>query len=197
MKMSNNIWNAEDDLKSNLGFVSGLDAWNLSDVLVRANRKVTSRFGNRVEQRLYADFGKQRVYDINFFDVIKKEGFNVFLNDLLVSDDDYEIEYDIGRIIFTESFANKNFSEFTRFRLRVDYLPMIYRTLELYYAMNEVLASVVVQLNDSENNVRYKNIKEQIKETETAILDNMPSPDYDKGVGMANRDVRSGQKYNV
>lgn len=170
-------FNSDDELREELKFLSNPDSWNLLDVLNRANRRVASRVGRVVNERLKFDFEGQKEFDLSFRDVLEVK--KVFLNNEVVSDDDYDVVD--GVVVFSDGFAG---SLNVRSRLNVVYVPMIFKDLELHYAVVEVLSRAVVQLNDEEQNVRLNQAKSFVNALLRDISRGMPVVDrsFDKGL---------------
>ena len=179
-------WNSEDELRARLTFLSNRDAWELTDILQMAHRRVKSKFGTEVEERLYPNYEDQKKFKLSFSNLLEFKEAQIY--DKLIDEEDYSVDNENGEITFTESYASDKLSESSRYRLVVRYIPVIFKDLELYFAMEEILSLNMVQTNDEQQTNRFEQVRNAIRDIVKDVNRSMPLPDRESGKTlMANR----------
>ena len=163
-------FNNESDLSSRLSFLSNPDSWDLSGALFRAHRRVVSGVGRSVFEELKREYDSQRVFETCFGELLVVS--RVFLDDELIDGSYYSVDLDFGEVTFDETWSAENLKG--RFKLIVEYVPSVFKDLELAEAVVDVLSLAVVQLNDESENVRLNQARDVVNILRKDISRAMP-----------------------
>jgi hypothetical protein len=170
-------YNTEKDLRERLAFLGNADSWNLTDILGTAHRRVLTVFGREIHERLLPVLEGQTSFRLSFDELISLSQVTLF--DKLVDPQYYTVNLEEGLIVFNSNWAGQNLKG--HYRLVVEYVPKIYKDMELLYAIEEVLELSTVQTNDQEENVRLEQVKRRINKMSKEINRLMPPPDDQRG----------------
>ena len=163
-------WNDESELRGRLSFLSNPDSWDLKGSLFRAHRSVVSGVGRSVFEELKREYDSQRVFETCFGELLSVS--RVFLDDELVDGSYYSSDLSMGEITFDESWSSNNLKG--RFKLVIEYVPSVFKDLELAEAVVDVLSLAVVQLNDEAENIRLNQARDVVNILRKDISRAMP-----------------------
>jgi len=161
-------YNTEDDLKSRLKFLGpNADQWELEDRLLDATLEMDSSVGRTIEEQLRPTREDQREFRLTFskvFEVVKVEGFFGSGFDEEVDASNYTVTKDPERggvnISFDQTWAEDNLFS-NDYRLRVTYIPDLFRRLELKIAKWDIAVDYSVQTGDSEAQARAEKVRQR------------------------------------
>lgn len=165
-------YNTEKELKDRLQFLSNRDAWDLSSLLDTAHRRVKSKFGRNIQEKLSQQVENQKEFPLNFPDIFQVD--KVYYNNEKVDPSNYSLDSEDGVIGFTQDFADSYLSLYKDYKLVVYYVPKVYKDLELYYAMQEIVALNMVETNDQQETNRLQQLNTTIRQMTNDLLKSMP-----------------------
>ena len=165
-------FNDEEELKRRLTFLSNRDAWELTSVLESAHRRVKGKFGRSIEERLKQRHKDQTKFVLRFEDIFSFE--KVIINQEEIESSKYDIDKENGTIEFTDDDIINNLRLYKDNKIIVYYVPNVYKDLEIYYAMEEIVALNMVETNDTELTNRHSQIRNTIKTIIADINRSMP-----------------------
>lgn len=140
------------DVKDKIGFTDDTtDDVELQKYLEQGHRTLELRVGREFTQekivnRLDADRNVPREHDFDIRPVLQVNG--VFIDSVEISEDDYEVDKQLGTITFSESFRDEKMRVGSSIVL--EYVPKVYKDLEVWYAVLHLLAGSVVQVDDDQ-----------------------------------------------
>jgi len=164
-------FNEPDDLKTRLSFLGpNLDQFDLQERLLDATLELESMIGRSVEEQLIPTFDDQRKFRLtysNVFEVVRIEFVSPHgVHPETVDDADFTLTKEPDRssqnqLEFTESFAEENlFNE--DYRVRIIYIPDLYRRLELLLAELDIASLASVQTGDDQTAARAEKAKDRM-----------------------------------
>ena len=165
-------YNDERELRERLQFLSNRDAWDLANILETAHRRVKSKYGRYIQEPLKQQVEDQKEFDLSFPDIF--EFIKVYYNDEKVDAADYTVDKETGTITFTDSFADDKLKLRYNPWLVVYYTPKVYKDLEIFYAMQEIVSMNMVQTNDQDETNRLSQLNTTIRRIESDIIRSMP-----------------------
>lgn len=171
-------FNEESDLRAQLTFLNGADNWDLNNILQSANRRVSSRFGREIEERLRPETVDGREFYLSFNEL--RSFSRLVLDDELVPEAEYTVDTDYGTVTITQSYFDKHMKGLG-YRLNAFYVPEAYADLELLYALERILSLTTVQTNDEMTNNRLEQVRRDCEDVTKEILSNTPIPDPELG----------------
>lgn len=180
-------FNEADDLKSRLSFLGpNLDQFDLTERLLDATLEMESMIGRDMQEMLTPSFDDQREFRLVYskvFEVIRIEIVSpAGVHPEKVDESKYTLSKDPGRgdqaqLTFTEDFAQENLED-EDYRLRIIYIPDLYRRLELRLAELDIASLASVQTGDDETAARaekamdrMQSLMKRINSTEQNIND--------------------------
>lgn len=173
-------YNSTRELQDRLTFLSNRDAWDLKGLLETAHRRVKSKFGREIQQKLHQEVENQKEFKLNFSELLEfnrvqyNEYTPIKYRNEEVDPGNYSVDLDEGIITFEDSFANDKLNLYQDYRLVVYYVPQVFKDLELYYAMQEVVGMNMVETNDQETTNRLQQLNGIIKSVVSDIQRSMP-----------------------
>lgn len=163
-------FNTADDLQERLSFLGpNQDQWNLEDRLLDATLELDTLVGRTVTEELNPTREDQTDFRLafsNIFEVVRVEGrFNGF--DEEVDASNYTVTKEPSRadptnISFTSSFADDNLFD-NDYRLRVIYVPDLFKRLELRLAELDITRLSSIQTGDEERKAQAEQAQERVK----------------------------------
>lgn len=160
-------FNNSDDIQARLTFLGpDTDKWNLEDQLVTAHRKLRSAVGRKIEEELRLERKEQTSFDLAFTEIESVE--TVDWRDEKVNSDNYTVDLESGVIEFNESWAQSNYI-YNDFRPVIEYVPTIFKELELMYALEEIMNLASIQTGDSERQAMFQQYRERRQELVKSI----------------------------
>ena len=166
-------YNNEQELRDRLVFLSNRDAWDLTNLLETAHRRVKSKFGRNIQETVTQHVKNQRLFVLSFPDIFQVN--KVYYNNEEIDSSNYTVDAEDGTIEFSEDFANDYLNYHKKYKLTVYYVPKVYKDLELYYAMQEIVSLNMVETNDSEETNRLQQLNTTIKSITNDLLRSMPN----------------------
>lgn len=160
-------FNDKDDIEKRLSFLSrSFGSDELTDVLETAHRKLDSMVGRNVQEELRPDRIEQETYKLAFSELDKL--VLVDQNDETVDSDNYTVDQTTGEIVFDSSYVDDEMHN-SYWSATAVYVPTIFKDLELYLALKEVLNLVAVQTQDDDVQLKFEQWKSQVKELKRSI----------------------------
>jgi len=163
-------FNTPDDLKDRLSFLGpNQDQWNLDDRLLDATLEMEAMVGRTVEESLRPTREDQKDFQLafsNIHEVVRIEGFfDTF--DEEVDSSNYTVTKEPTRadptnISFDQSWADDNLLN-NDYRLRVIYVPDLFKRLELRLAELDITALASVQTGDEQVQARAEKAEERMQ----------------------------------
>lgn len=162
-----------DDLETRLSFLGpNLDQFDLQERLLDATLEMESMIGRDVEEQLTPSFDDQRKFRLTYskvFEVVRIEVVSPHgVHPETVEDADFTLDKDPDRgkqaqLEFTESFAEEELFD-EDYRLRIIYIPDLYRRLELRLAELDIASLASVQTADDETAARAEKAKSRMED---------------------------------
>jgi len=162
-----------DDLKTRLSFLGpNLDQFDLQERLLDATLEMESMIGRDVEEQLTPSFDDQRKFRLAYskvFEVVRIEVVSPHgVHPETVDDADFTLDKDPDRgkqaqLEFFESFAEEELFD-EDYRLRIIYIPDLYRRLELRLAELDIASLASVQTGDDETAARAEKAKSRMED---------------------------------
>lgn len=159
----------QDELKARLTFLGpNQDQWDLEQRLKDATLEMETMVGRRVEEELVPTHEDQTDFTFAFSEVeevIRVEGFfNDF--DEIVDASNYTVTKQATRadptnISFDQTWAEDNLFD-NNYRLRVIYIPTLFKQLELRLAELDIAALAAVQTGDDNVQARAEKAEERL-----------------------------------
>jgi len=166
-------YNDEQELRDRLVFLSNRDAWDLTNLLETAHRRVKSKFGKHIQERLKQYVKNQKIFVLSFPDIFQVD--KVYYDNEEIDSTNYTVNQEDGTIEFTQDFADDYLDYYKDYMLNVYYVPKVYKDLELYYTMQEIVSLNMVETNDSEETNRLQQLNTTIKSITNDLLRSMPN----------------------
>jgi hypothetical protein len=156
-------FNTADDLQARLGFLGpNQDQFDLTDRLLDATLELEAMIGRSVQELLTPSFDDQREFRLtysNVFEVIRIEIVSPHgTHPETVDSSDFTLTHSPERgnqqqLVFDQVFAEDQlFNE--DYRLRIVYIPELYRRLELRLAELDIASLASVQTGDDQTAAR-------------------------------------------
>ena len=192
-----NSWNDEQTLRNRILFLGDDDTWDLNSILEQANRRVKTVFGSKVQETLRKVYENQRIFYTKFPNIHCLK--TVYLNDKVVDNENYEtLDTETSDndfyIEFTETYADANLNR--PFNLVIEYVPTVFKDLELQFAIEEILTWTSVQSNDENENTRLTNAKSRSNKLIKEIKNLMPIVNRNMGNSLKSN-ARQWGKFNL
>jgi len=160
-------FNDPSDIQSRLNFLSrSFDDDDLAEALETAHRKLESMVGRHIQEELRPDRISQETYRLAFSDIEKF--VLVDQNDESVDSSNYTTEAGTGEIVFDSDYVNQEM-ENRYWSATAVYVPTIFKDLELYLALKEVLNLVAVQTQDDDVQLKYEQWSKQVENLKDSI----------------------------
>jgi len=164
-------FNEPDDLKTRLSFLGpNLDQFDLQERLLDATLEMESMIGRDVEEQLTPSFDDQRKFRLAYskvFEVVRIEVVSPHgVHPETVDDADFTLDKDPDRgkqaqLEFIKSFAEENLFD-EDYRVRIIYIPDLYRRLELRLAELDIASLASVQTGDDQTAARAEKAKDRM-----------------------------------
>lgn len=163
-------FNTADDLKERLTFLGpNQDQWNLEDRLLDATLEMEAMIGRTVEEELVPTKEDQSDFSFafsNIHEVITVEA-RFSSQDEKVDSADYTVtneptHADPTNISFDSSFAEDKLHG-NNYRLRVVYIPDLFKRMELRLAELDIAALAAVQTGDDQVQARAEKAEERMQ----------------------------------
>lgn len=165
-------FNEPDDLKTRLSFLGpNLDQFDLTERLLDATLEMEAMIGRDVQEMLTPSFDDQREFRLVYskvFEVIRVEIVSpAGVHPEKVDESEYTLSKDPGRgnqaqLTFTQDFAEENLED-EDYRLRIIYIPDLYRRLELRLAELDIASLASVQTGDGETAARAEKAMDRMQ----------------------------------
>jgi len=162
--------NEPDKLNDRLGFLGpNQNQWDLEDRLQDATLELDTMVGRRVEEKLRPENEDQRKFSFAFSNIFELHKVIIQSNgyefEKEVDDTNYTVTKDPSRgnpvnIEFDQTYAEENmFSK--DYRLRVIYVPQLFKRLELKVAKWDIAVDYATQTSSDEMEAKVEKIKER------------------------------------
>ena len=176
-------FNTEKDIKSRLKFLGpNTDQYDLSQILTTGNRRVKASVGTKIEEELRLDRREQTVFDLAFTEIESVENLDFW--DEKVPENEYTINKEKGEVEFNQDWAKSNYLH-SDYRPVIEYVPTIFKELELMFALEEVMNLASIQTSSDERQAmfeQYKNRRMELVKTINRKTSNLGSKDRGKTV---------------
>lgn len=160
-------FNGKDDIEKRLSFLSrSFGSDELTDVLETAHRKLDSMVGRNVQEELRPDRVEQETYRLAFSEIEKL--VLVDQNDEAVDSSNFEVDETTGEITFDSDYVEQEMHR-KYWSATAVYVPTVFKDLELYLALKEVLNLVAVQTQDDDVQLKFEQWKNQVEELKKSI----------------------------
>lgn len=163
-------FNDQDELKSRLSFLGpNQDQWDLENRLLDATLEMESKIGRTVEEQLRPTREDQTDFALafsNIHEVVRVEGFfGTF--DEEVDSSNYTVTKEPTRadptnISFDSTFADDNLHD-NDYRLRVIYVPDLFKRLELRLAELDITTLASIQTSDDQIAAQAEKARERVE----------------------------------
>lgn len=185
----------QDELKERLSFLGpNQDQWNLEDRLLDATLEMETLIGRTVEEQLRPtredqtdfSFAYSNIHEVIRVEIVSPRG----TFDEKVDSSNYTVTKEPTRADPTNISFNQTFAEdelFSKdYRLRVIYIPDLYRRLELRLAELDITRLAAVQTGDDEVQAQAEQAKERMMQIRKNInRTNQNLGDSDAGRNLA------------
>lgn len=158
----NDTQELEDELRSSGSEYNDLD---FDRKLRQANDRLVSMVGRRFVEVKRIQYEDETTIDLDFNAL---ESFDkVVLNNEIVDNSNYTANLNDATIDFNQSYVDDNFQEGTE--LKFYHVPSIFRTLELYIAVRNILETETVVTNDEVTNTQTQKLNQRIQAMQRRI----------------------------
>lgn len=165
-------FNEPDKLENRLGFLGPNQSdWDLEDRLLDATLELETMVGREIEEQLRPENKDQRKFSFAFSNIFEVHKVIIQTNPYQfeeeVDSSNYTVTKDPDRgnpvnIEFTQSYAEENlFSK--DYRLRVVYVPELFKRLELRLAELDITVLSSVQTGDDERQAQAEKARQRVE----------------------------------
>jgi len=176
--------NDDSELTDRLDFLGpNTEQSKLSSVLDSANRQMISYVGRDIEEKLRPTVEDQRTFQLAFNQVqdVRQVELQTHRNGQpeVVDAANYTVTKSPAEIEFDQGWAESNLYG-NDYRLRVFYVPSLFKEVELMLALEEVMNLSSIQTGDEEKQVmfeRYQSRRQELVRSINRTAHNISDPD--------------------
>jgi hypothetical protein len=161
-----NVQELEDQLRQVTVEYDDLD---FEQRLNYANQRVQKLVGNQTIEYKTIEFEEETVVDLEATQLISFDKVVEAFDNNVVDASNYTVDNSKAQIDFTQSFVDDNF--FDGYKLKLYYTPEIFKQLEIWIAMRNILETELIHTSDEVTNTQVERLNTRVQ----SVVDNINS----------------------